>query len=283
LSGIGRTYKFLFGKYSMVFATYIKYGIKLTHVWFAECTSDLNRVCALCNAQTTKTDIIFAHGCKFISLNTWYEIEKQNSLIKDLKCNEDDLFLSLGKHIRSYIKRAEREGITVEIIDSKEIVQNPIILNVCQQLYEKMFHDKGYPQQFNLSLAKEYATENILIIGFAKYRGRIIGFDAIIHDAQNARLWLAAFDFRGDNINSQIFSRGHQLLDWKLIVYCHRIGISLFDFGGISSFDKPNGIDQFKMQFEKNNKVAYSNFLIPCSMKGKMLLFLYRMKKLVKR
>ena len=85
-------------------------------------------------------------------------------------------------------------------------------------------------------------------------------------------MWLSAFDFRNNDADSQVLSRGHQQLDYELLLYLKNIGIKTFDFGGVNSFDKPNGIAKFKMKFESENKVTYNNYLIPTNLLGKIAL-----------
>lgn len=41
-----------------------------------------------------------------------------------------------------------------------------------------------------------------------------------------------------------------------------------FDFDGIASFEKPDGIDVFKMKLESESKVEYYNIVKPNSLLG---------------
>lgn len=43
--------------------------------------------------------------------------------------------------------------------------------------------------------------------------------------------------------------------------YCYQHGITSYDFGYIESFDNPNGIDKFKINFAKEGeRVTYDNY-----------------------
>ncbi len=50
-------------------------------------------------------------------------------MIKNLELPEEDLFLSLGKHLRQYIKRSVKENlIGFRILEGDEILANPTIM-----------------------------------------------------------------------------------------------------------------------------------------------------------
>ena len=58
--------------------------------------------------------------------------------------------------------------------------------------------------------------------------------------------------------------------------YCFQNGITSNDFGGIASFEEPNGIDRFKMTFAKEGqRITYDNFLAGVSPVGKMAILGY--------
>lgn len=180
--------------------------------------------------------------------------------------------------MRQYIKRSAKEQlVSISIFDSHSIDENRRVLDECKTLYEKMFSDKGMDIEFNEMLAKKYIEQNALTIAVA-YDSTTqlpLGFSAIIHEGVNARLWLAAFDFRNETLDSQVLSRAHQRLDWELICWCKQNGVCLFDFGGVNSFEEPNGIAQFKMKFEDKNRVTYTNYLVPKNIIGKLALRFY--------
>jgi lipid II:glycine glycyltransferase (peptidoglycan interpeptide bridge formation enzyme) len=64
-----------------------------------------------------------------------------------------------------------------------------------------------------------------------------------------------------------------------LLRWCKNEGITQFDFGGVNSFDEPNGIAQFKMKFEDNNRVTYNNYLVPNNFLGKIALKIFMRKR----
>lgn len=252
----------------MLAVTYRKHGIRLTHVWFVDdedVVSDDYR-------KDVGGDLIFLHGTRANPAEGLL-YTTQHTLIKDLRPSEDELFAALGKHLRQYIRRSVKdEGIRVEIWDSKELQENASCIECSAELFERMFHDKGMSQSFNMALANKYITENALTIGMAYDCDTPLGFSAVIHDSLSSRLWTSAFDFRNPNHDGQVLSRAHQRLDWEIILWHKRHGMVSFDFGGVNSFDEPDGIAQFKMRFESKGKVTYNNYLIPRTLLGKAAL-----------
>ena len=246
----------------MVICEYIKKFVKIEHRWFCSMEEEIN----------SDADIIYLHGVTMVPSNWKGECSMQRSVVKDLSMSEADLFLTLGKHLRQYIKRSTREDVEITIYDSVSFLANDGLVERIGMLYEKMYADKNIKTRFNYALTRAYAKNNSLCIAIASVGGRLVGFDAVICDDKHARLWLAAFDFRNESEDSQKLSRAHQRMDWELLVWCKNRGIIDFDFGGIASFENPNGIDGFKMKFESNNKVEYYNVILPNSILGKFLL-----------
>ena len=248
----------------MLQVSYRKKGITISHVWFANEEEIKQKT-----YKDMQADLYYLHGITFAIADKGY-IERQFSLIKNLQLSEEDLFLSLGKHLRQYIKRSNKENIVrINLYEGQEILNNPQIVDDCKNLFEKMFADKGTKNKFNKNLFCVYAKNDALIIGMATINNVPVGFSAVVFNNEMGRLWLAAFDFRNASHDSQVLSRGHQRLDWELLLWCNKHGVKQFDFGGVSSFDEPNGIDKFKMAFEKEGMITYYNYIIPNTFIGK--------------
>lgn len=145
----------------MLTVTYRKYGIRLSHVWFASEKEILDG-----NFKKNAGDLIFLHGASCEPFEgRLYTV--QHTLIKDLSLSEDELFMTFKKGLREKIRQAKRENCTIEFHESKDVLMKPEILDVCRNFYEKMFADKGMAVKFNFenpnSIAcfkMEFAREN---------------------------------------------------------------------------------------------------------------------------
>lgn len=256
----------------MLTVSYKKHGIRLAHIWFAT-DNEANEVYKLKNIA----DLIFLHGTNTVPDNGVL-YTTQHTLIKDLTLSEDELFASLGKHLRKHIRKCEREdNVEIKYYESDEILANQEILKKCKYLYEKLFTDKGMSADFNTKLALEYCKLHALVVAICYAEKKPIGFCAMIIDENDARAWVGAFDFRNSENDSYFMARAHRLFNWQRMIYCKNRGVKRFDFGGINSFDEPNGIAKFKLEFESQNKVTYNNYLVPTNLFGKIALkFFFR-------
>ena len=255
----------------MICTTYKKYGLSLCHIWFAAKEEILLKI----HNREIKADLVFAHGVHEKGMcNRGGEVyalclSTQLSLIKTLDSDEDAIYQTFGKHLRKFIQRSIVEGTTIRLLSSREI--NDEVLNTCLRLYNKMKEDKGVPGKFNTTLAKQYAAEGNLLVSLACVNDTIVGFKASIADERNLRGWVSAFAFREEEFDAQVVSRAHQLLEWETMRWCCQNGITSYDFGGIASFENPNGIDKFKMNFAKEGqRVSYDNYLVGISLLGKL-------------
>jgi len=206
----------------------------------------------------------------------------QYSLIKHISDSEDEIWNTYGKHLKAYIKRSQREGSFVRIFKGNEIGAE--LFDQCAALYEQMKKAKGIPDVFNRKLAEGYANDNALVISIAYVNNCPVGFTAFIADETHFRAWLTAFAFREEEFDTQAVSRAHQLLEWETMRYCCQNGITSYDFGGIYSFEDPNGIDKFKINLAKEGeRVTYDNYLVGVSPLGKMAVLGYKLLRKIRK
>jgi len=261
----------------MLNVSYRKGFVRIEHVWFTSAHK-------LILPAQSNADIFFFHGIENCTLPfRQILVTKQLTIIKDLSPSTDEIWESLGKHLKQHIKKSSKEGTVLKLFHSDMLrgEGQSELLDGIQTIYEKIYADKGMKVSFNRKLVKQYINKDALLIAAEYIDGSVVGFDAVIFNNKYARLWLSAHDFRNKNCDSQIISRAHQYLQWTVLVWCKEHGIEYFDFGGISSFSEPNGIDHFKMQFEKENRTQYNNILAGRSTIGKLIVALYARKNRV--
>ena len=265
----------------MVLTTYKKKCIGISHAWFTT-PSELG---SLVRSQKGKTDLVYVHGTRtppFGGRLGVLRIGAQFTLIKPLDAGENAVYQTFGKHLRKFIQRSISEGTTVQILSGAQITDE--VLDICLRLYNKMKEDKGLPGTFNSALAKQYAATGNLLVSQAYIGDTVVGFKASIVDELHLRGWVSAFAFREEDFDAQVVSRAHQLLEWETMRYCCQNGITSYDFGGIYSFEDPNGIDKFKMNLAKEGeRVTYDNYLVGVSPLGKMAVLGYKLLRKIRK
>ena len=261
----------------MITVTYLKNVIRLNHIWFAD-ADDIARLAP----KTRGADLLFVHGSEYTALPHSVRLSSQHSLIKNLDADENVVYQTFGKHLRKFIQRSANEGTVIRILSGAEITEQ--VLDTCLRLYNKMKEDKGLPGTFNTTLAKQYAASGNLLVSHACIGDTVVGFKASIVDANHLRGWVSAFAFREEEFDAQVVSRAHQLLEWETMRHCCQNGIVSYDFGGIDSFENPNGIDKFKMTFAKEGqRVTYDNYLVGVSPVGKLAVLGYQILRKIRK
>ena len=85
-------------------------------------------------------------------------------------------------------------------------------------------------------------------------------FHSYIYDVHDARLLHSASCFREESADQNLIGRANKKLQWEDMKYFKEQGVLRYDWGGISDFDNPNGIDEFKLKFG-GDKITYYNVL----------------------
>lgn len=249
----------------MLIVTYKQNFIKIGHACFLSDDDIINE-----KYRSEKCDLMYLYGIKDTPREGVY-LRTQQTLIKDLKPTEDDIYKSFGKSLRRHIRRSIRDdNIKIKIYSPNDLKEDINVINICKMLFERMYASKGKTATFNERMAAALGEREYLHVSVAYYNDDPIGFCAIIIQGTNARRWISAFDFRNNPDMSQKYGDAHKRLDWEVMKYCKRIGIEQIDLGGINSYSEPNGIARFKLEFEKSNVKSYNNYIVPTSLIGKV-------------
>lgn len=198
--------------------------------------------------------------------------ELQFSLVLDLLQDEDNLFSSIKKNVKYEINRCYKENIGYRIYDSKFLENNSDILNNFEKVYNQMYSEKNMNNKLSMSLVKHYINNDAFIITAASIDGKDLVYHAYVADDKNTRLLYSCSTFRSNEQEERnLIARANKFLHWEDIKYFKEQKIEKYDFGGIHSFDEPNGIDKFKMSFG-GEKVEYYNVSYGNSFFGKLFI-----------
>lgn len=232
------------------------------HIWFETVPDyqiDTNCDVIVIHGNPTPVSRIGKHSCK---------VELQRTGISDLTLSEEALFGLVSKSIRNHINRSKRENVEVHVYRTEAEIES--ILVAFAEMYHGMFLEKGMADRFlEVNDLRAYAKKNVLIVTTASINGEVVKFNAHIHNGTYARGLYGCSHFRTvDKETRNAIGRAGEYLDWMDLLYCKELGITEYDWGGLSSFENPNGIDKYKMKFGIEFR-EYYNITCYCSPRAK--------------
>ena len=193
----------------------------------------------------------------------------QETLISDLSLSENDLLAVTTKTVRNEINRSKREDVGISVYRGKEISDD--LLNKFNIMYHAMYEEKGM-QGYYLPIKeqKEYATKGALIITTSEIEEKKVVYHSYITDGYHSRFLHSCSEFRvADNAMRNAIGRANKYLHWNDWLYLKQQGVVEYDWGGIASYEMPNGIDRFKMSFG-GQYVKYYNLFCDCSIAARV-------------
>lgn len=197
------------------------------------------------------------------------------SLISDIS-DLDQWKSGIAKNCMYEIRRAQKEDVDVNMYNSQEIMENSELLKEFQNVYEEMYEQKGMENHpFPIQQIIGYVGSGAFVISSAKVNDATIFHSYVVGDSK-VRLMHSCSLFREkDNQIRNAVGRANKYLHWCDVEYFQNKGIRTYDWGGISSFDAPNGIDKFKMAFG-GQKVQYYYIVIRKSLMSKLFSLVYK-------
>lgn len=189
----------------------------------------------------------------------------QETLISDISLDEDELWSITTKTVRNEINRSKRENVGVSVYRGGKVSDG--LLNQFNIMYHDMYEEKGMPGHYlPINELKEYADKNALIITTFEIEGNTVVYHSYLTDGYHSRFLHSCSEFRvADKAMRNAIGRANKYLHWNDWLYLKHSGIIEYDWGGISSYENPNGIDKFKMSFGGQYK-KYYNLYSDCSL-----------------
>ena len=234
-----------------------KYNLKIMDAWFVNNLDEIKE----------EYDILYLFGykecikcCKNI---------KQYSLLLDITKGEDEIFECIRKNVKYEINRCNKENVSFEVYKSNDIVESQKILSDFECQYNEMYKEKNMNVKLSMREVNSYIENNAFVLTAAKFDEKVLCYHAYVCDNKSTRLLYSCSNFRSDDHDMKnLIARANKFLHWQDIKYFKQAGIHSYDFGGISSFEEPNGIDKFKMAFG-GESVEYYNIKYVKTFKGK--------------
>jgi hypothetical protein len=231
--------------------------------------------------QRRKADILFVHGVPFEETKGRFRgWQEYHTCMNDLTRSEEEMLAAVNKAVRYQFRRSEKDQIEIRFYTKKEIGQSPELMETFADIYERMYQSKGSDTKLNVSAIQKYLEADGILFSAVWHEGEMIVFHSYICDATDARLLHSASCFREESADQSMIGRANKRLHWEDILYFKKKELLRYDWGGISDFDNPNGIDEFKLKFG-GDKITYYNVFAGNTLLGKLAVAAMRLMKRV--
>lgn len=155
----------------------------------------------------------------------------------------------MTKTVRNEINRSKREDVKICFYPSNLISDE--LLNEFESMYIEIYASKKIKTKgLSRKMLKAYIENSALLISVAYINGNPAIYHSYVCDNTHARLLHSCSAFREeDNAFRNAIDRANKYLHWRDWLYLKEMGVIEYDWGEISSYHNPNGIDRFKMSF----------------------------------
>ncbi len=168
----------------------------------------------------------------------------------DLTVGEDKLFSQLESSVRRAIRKAEKNGVTVEILESVEAVR---IFYSLQCQTRKKHGLPPQPFKFFLNIHRHILSQNMGTVVVARHQGRPIAASVYFNVGEHAVYKYGASDEAFQDL------RGGNLVMWAAIKEFMRRGAKHLDLGRTSIANE--GLRKFKLGWgAAEHKIEYVKF-----------------------
>lgn len=168
----------------------------------------------------------------------------------DLTAGEAGLFARLESSVRRAIRKAEKTGVTVEVLQSQEAVR---IFYALQCQTRKRHGLPPQPFQFFLNIHRHILSQNRGIVVLASHQGRPVAGSVYFNFGGQAIYKFGASDETCQEL------RGPNLVMWTAIKECVRRGAKRLDLGRTSMSNE--GLRKFKLGWgAAEHKIEYVKF-----------------------
>ena len=175
-----------------------------------------------------------------------YVVRKKYTAINDLLLSENDILMNIKTTCRNEIRRAEKEGVQIEI--SRHTDKHDPEFEKYIEYYNHFAIQKNLPQ-LNISNINKYP---VIIIGKAIRGDEILSMHATFIDEEIkiASLLFSCSIRLNENIDHRLIGWSNRLLHFKEFLYFKTNGIKEYDWSGIGNNPNPEGsIAKFKLSF----------------------------------
>lgn len=203
------------------------------------------------------------------------------TVFSDISNSTEEILAASTKTIKYEVNKCEKEEVCIKFYQACDILQDISIVNEFEKAYIDFAKDLGKDvlNAYQRDKIESYIKARCILISRAE-KEDIIVYHVYTWGGTEACLTYSVSNFRNDSANRNLAGRMNKLLHIKDIDFLRANGVTLYDWGNISSSANPNGIDKFKMSFGGEVLTVYNSF-VGNTIKGKLLVLLIKIKTLL--
>lgn len=241
--------------------------LALERVWFTE------------NTVNSEADIIRYLRCRKPRHGLFIDNRPVETVLSDISEDTDTILSKCTKTVKYEVNKCSKEDISINFYTAGELGNNTTLVDEFEKAYIDFatgLEDKSVLAAYNRHKI-ENMTENDCILISKAEKDSIAVYHVYAWGDGSACLLFSVSNFRNDPSLRNLAGRMNKLLHIRDIEWFREKGVSLYDWGNISSSVNPNGIDKFKMSFGGEVTTVY-NALVGNSALGKFVSLMYRLK-----
>jgi Acetyltransferase (GNAT) domain len=175
------------------------------------------------------------------------EVRLQNA-VRDLGSDPDGLWMDVEHKVRKNVKRARREGVTVEL--DLEGARLGEFLDLYQGTMTRRGAGAGYffPREYFEAIVSELSGQFAFF--HAVHEGRVVSTELVLRSAESV------YSFLGGTEEAAYPVRPNDLLKWEIVLWAWEEGLARFVLGGGLAME--DGILRHKLSFAPRGKVPFS-------------------------
>lgn len=196
-----------------------------------------------------------------------------STLITDLNNDEQLIFNQFSKTHKTQIKKSLKDGsIKIDFFTARELKESAGIIDDFEEtfrIYCEKSQKEGLKRVFSRKNIDQYIQYCCIMVSRAEFQNGK-AYHLYVWDQEDCLLVYTVSDHLKEEVSSILAGMANRLLHYKDILWFKEKGLLYYDWGNVTDFNNPNGIDRFKMAFGGRHMKVYS-YLIGNTLKGKIL------------
>ncbi len=188
------------------------------------------------------------------------EPQKFETLLSDLRENEETILSHYSKNCRYEVRRAPKEGVVCAAKCGKEITEQDII--TFTDFFEQFWASKGisYTEKEKCrAMMRQYAAAGAMALTSASIGDKLLVYHTYILDGRRVRLYQSASQFRTDeSITTNIIGVANRYLHYQDMLFVKNVGKEQYDWGGAGRTEDVKSITKFKESFGGEPAIFYN-------------------------